>query len=1102
MKLGKKSRLNSVICAFILVVSLACSTFLTGITSIFYAKEEFKNPISNYQFSQSSNSEFITTLNNWTKVTYDSYDADNYNSGAVKWSSLQSSEDESEAELWDDFKLIEAPGQVIDDTEYDSYLMINAYKEAGRLGYKTSSSFPLDANSYYSIEVTYKTIKATNEKGTSDSFASIYLKGLSNEDLADSSKFENLTTYDSASEANLWATRTFYIATSPYAGENLNLELWLGGENSSQTCQGSVFFSHVDVQRYTESSFNTAVQGINADPTKSLIDLDNDYISLDLIENADFEDGIIYSVPNWTPIHTSMTEDDRIQTINYSGFSHGTISNPKSNESLNNEKGLFMYLENEGNLSMQSSPFTLNKNGYYLISIWANCNSGASNKPSIQLVNLDENNEFKSNAGNPLSIATTISSADANNNRNGWLKYSIYVHTDNFQNAKLAIRLNLTEGYVFFDEVEFKQISMTNYSNGASGSNSTTVDLSSNTSSSLVSNSNFNSISYEGNQPSFPAKATGWTVNNHEDYENYIAGVISTNALDFSDNASNYPNLSNPGNFNELDSNFVLAMGCNSLENDIVLKSNSFELTSKTKYLLTFMAKTQIVELGENAIISFRIYNDQTTIYKVQNITNSNWEKYSLELNTGMSSGSFNIELKIQNVKGYVFFDEIDLNTAPDTFTEGNNHSVVELNSALTDSKDNWNLTSESTNGQFILGTTSAEAGKFDESLSFKGIENPSYIDSNNKEILYIHNENEDFVELTSKTSYSLTAGNYYIVSVYVQTQEILGNGATFKVVYGEKEESFENIISNTAYSKYYFFISPEEATTLNIAIGLGTEENLSMGTAFFDVLTIEELTSEATFETTFEEVSTHSDNVKKVVIATETTDDKTEDGDHDHDHDHEDGDSHDHNDPANVWLAVSSSITALALIIALVGFSVRKIKGKKHTKTKVANNYDRRKTLDKDMDKRERIELRKVMIEDLKKELATELDKFNEYKLSVEKQIEEMKNEAVESIKPIRAEMQKLDKEQDAIEQEHNAKIAVDKRSTTPEEDKTFNKKVKDLEKQQTSLRIKIDKIEAELERKISKLQFNLDLKKMKQDEINDQINSLKEEIADISNE
>ena len=184
MKLGKKSRLNSIVCAFILVVGLICSTLLAGVTNIVFAKDEFENPIKNYQLNQSSNSEFITTLNNWTKVTYNSYNADNYNSGAIKWSSIQNAADESDEELWDDYKLIEAPGEVIvGDEDYNSYLMINAYSEAGRLGYKTSQSFSLDANSYYSIEVTYKTIKASNEKGTSDSFASIYLKDLSNEEV-------------------------------------------------------------------------------------------------------------------------------------------------------------------------------------------------------------------------------------------------------------------------------------------------------------------------------------------------------------------------------------------------------------------------------------------------------------------------------------------------------------------------------------------------------------------------------------------------------------------------------------------------------------------------------------------------------------------------------------------------------------------------------------------------------------------------------------------------------------------------------------------------------------------------------------------------------
>ena len=1096
MKLGKKSRLNSIVCAFILVVGLICSTLLAGVTNIVFAKDEFENPIKNYQLNQSSNSEFITTLNNWTKVTYNSYNADNYNSGAIKWSSIQNAADESDEELWDDYKLIEAPGEVIvGDEDYNSYLMINAYSEAGRLGYKTSQSFSLDANSYYSIEVTYKTIKASNEKGTSDSFASIYLKDLSNEDFEEEAKFENLTTYNSSLSSNVWATRTFFVATSPYASENLNLELWLGGENESQICKGSVFFSHIDVQRYTENSFNEAIKNVATNDTQSLIDLDSDYISLDSISNADFEEGTYYSIPGWTQTSEAMGSNDAILTATYSNFSHSAVSSINSNAAEDNAKGLFMYLDEAGSLSMQSSAFTLTKNRYYLLSVWANSNSGAANKPSIQLIKLDKDDKFVSNAGNALSVATTSANDDY---RNGWVKYSIYIHTDNFADARLALSLNLTEGYVFFDEVELKQISSANYSKGSTASNATAVDLGQNASTGLVANSNFNSATYEGNTPSFPATPSSWTLNSHEEFEEYVAGVISTDAEEFNANASNYPGLSNPGNFNGLASNYVLAMGCNNTQNEIIYKSNIIDLTAGSNYLLTFMVKTQVKELGNNAVISFRIFNDNSTIYNMDNIISPDWNKYSLALNTGLVSDSFYVELKIANVDGYVFFDDINLDVMPETFVEGGNHTVVELDKHLADNIDNWKI-SNTSNGQNLIGTTSA-GDDFDEVLSFYGISNPSYISSNNKDIIYIHNENEDSITLTARKSTDLTAGNYYIVSVYVRTQDILGNGAKFAIAHDGNNEEFTNIVSENGYSKYYFFVNAEKASTLDIMIGLGTEEELAMGTAFFDLLEIQNLgTDEELFNTTYEEITSHSDNTKMVSIAAEesSTDEPEADEDHDHDHDHDHG-----SDSSSVWLAVSSSITALALIIALVGFAIRKIKGKKHTKTKVTNNYDRRKTLDKDMDKRERIELRKIMIEDLKKNLHEEQDKFNEYKENIDKQIEELNNKVVAEIVPIREEMQKLDKEQDAVEQEHNAKIAIDKRSTTPEEDKAFNAKVKNLEKQQNALRIKIEKIEAECERKISKLQFNLDLKKMKQDEINDQIDSLKEEIADITNE
>ena len=78
-------------------------------------------------------------------------------------------------------------------------------------------------------------------------------------------------------------------------------------------------------------------------------------------------------------------------------------------------------------------------------------------------------------------------------------------------------------------------------------------------------------------------------------------------------------------------------------------------------------------------------------------------------------------------------------------------------------------------------------------------------------------------------------------------------------------------------------------------------------------------------------------------------------------------------------WVLTSSLITGLAIIIALVGYFIRKINFRKAPKIKT--NYDRRKTLDVELDKKERIQMRQSMIEELKLQLHTIDEEIEEIK-------------------------------------------------------------------------------------------------------------------------
>ena len=109
-------------------------------------------------------------------------------------------------------------------------------------GYK-SSDITLSKNSYYVLQVSYKTASFSENAST---FASIYVSGLEN-DLGEEVKLE----YEMVS-SNIYQTAYFFISTGA-EDQKANLELWLGSEDYESF--GVVFFDAVYLQKCSENIF-------------------------------------------------------------------------------------------------------------------------------------------------------------------------------------------------------------------------------------------------------------------------------------------------------------------------------------------------------------------------------------------------------------------------------------------------------------------------------------------------------------------------------------------------------------------------------------------------------------------------------------------------------------------------------------------------------------------------------------------------------------------------------------------------------------------------------------------------------------------------------
>lgn len=156
-------------------------------------------------------------------------------------------------------------------------------------------------------------------------------------------------------------------------------------------------------------------------------------------------------------------------------------------------------------------------------------------------------------------------------------------------------------------------------------------------------------------------------------------------------------------------------------------------------------------------------------------------------------------------------------------------------------------------------------------------------------------------------------------------------------------------------------------------------------------------------------------------------------------------------------WLVLPSLITALAIIIAVAGYYVRRFTFNR--KPKIKTKYDRRKTLDKDIDRREQISLRKQIIAELNEELVAIDKEIEEYKILASQKFEVIKERILDEQDKIRK--QKLDieiKKQEAkAEREKQLK-------ETPE--LVSNKKA---EKDYANFIAKLDKQELALQKQLN---------------------------------
>lgn len=826
---------------------------------------------------------------------------------------------------------------MVDSTDEDNRELAHAV----HYGFRTNEPISLEANSKYMISV-----------DLFSSAANIATLNLYDEDGKIFDSIDNIST------VNSWTTRTFLIATNNIESIKLTLGMNLEGA-------GTVLFDNISCFKLSDNAYS---QELNK--TK--------YSETNLVDNILVRHTV---ASNKTLGGSSLTK-----------FSY-ELSNSQNLtlvEDTDGENSYALKLNHPTATYTQyktSDDFlTFAQNRLYKVNVNVKTNKLSGNA-FLKLIRTDIKEDDASYDAEKHNKTITISSntySSSNSVTNDYNTYSFLINSHSTKDVQYRLEFglgdseNLTSGEMYISEVEVSSIDYSTFNSASTGSGVEKINFvdAYKDSSIMLNNGDFNAFEIEDYSNPMPATATDWTVTPGVHAQNY--GVVNTKTFETDLSALN---LTNPKLTADQNNNILLMH--NQQADTLAYTSTAKNLSRNTYHKFGIDVYSQGAPL---TIALVTKNNDNEVILAKKEInTMSSWETVNMFIHTGDQTLDVYLRLTLSSTSratAYVDNAKFDFPvpgmTIEDEFnTAGNaaNTAVVDLKDLLqSESNDKFAPTSFFTpgasNAVIETGTVALNASYLDEVID--GEANRAAFNEiaqgTDKKAIAIWSTDAVSHTLTSNLGYTVLAeeGKYYKLSLKVFTQGIASNdtdadlstlGAGIKL--SGFENSFTAIKSENHWTPYTFYIKASNEIITYLELSLGSEEALTKGAAFFTDIEFSEIAEQEYSQ------AQDSDTTKVAVI--EKTDDNTSDDTN------TESKKEKRNWDINWWLVISGSVTGIALLIAIVGVLIRKIKWKKPRK-KTKNTYDRNKTVSVQYYTRKATVAREEKI----RELTADLEKIN----------------------------------------------------------------------------------------------------------------------------
>ncbi len=839
-------------------------------------------------------------------------------------------------------------------------------------------------------------------------------------------------------------------------------------------------------RKYYQAEYRDSSIVSSSYPCTQILDLRTKKEILDIADglNFDFEDNNTNNpstLEKWTlengnaqvfNTDTAYRDFKDITGFDYVGSNYActAVIDGEKVEITNNKKVLAIWA-NDGVSKVTSGNIAIGANQIYKITVQYKVSGITSGNAYIFVkengsVVYDKNGYNRSE--NDYTLAEEVASSGFSTNPsnefiNDYGTVTFFVKGGAHFNSSVNLSLGLGKtdenatGCVLFDDIIIEQASSTEYSSA-----SNKIELDTKSGSQSITNGNFRNVTVPDDK-TCPYTADGWTIESGDSSKLQFGGVINTDPNQYNEFKKLYENLnkqgtedkSNPYYWATYDNpkasngkaepnNIMMLLNCE--DNYQTLTSSNFTFEKEKSYLITFMIKNLNLSSGESKLKISLVSTEGITLYEDDNFdSNSAWKEYSIYIKSNERTNTeAHIEISLGDkdnmVQGAVYLDNFSLladQTIPDNAKNSvdmtNDFLNLKTNKITESLEDNLDTNEKASySPAYDAKKTSGDNQVYGGIIKTSGLTDTFKVTDENASptAFLMASQGIGSFEIQSKFKISLTADTYYKLSFMLKTDfNERASNPDEEYKYGVSVgltgyKLAENLKSQDGYELFEIYFKPSADATVNYYISLICTTNGTYSAAIYN-FKLESLTVSNDYDDAKDKVNSGDYDINKDRVFVSSENDSTPDDDTPEEPSTTPSTSANNSFD---WLLIPTLIMGVALVIAIVGYFLRKVKIKK-IELKRKETYDRKSSLHVDA---------------IKQAAAKERDK----------EVEELQN----TISMFETELKNL-------ESEHKKKVVAMREQDKSKVSKATDKEFKLFAQKRTVLSEKIDSLKRQLD-------------------------------------